>query len=107
MREYVQRAIDADSRLLLLSFLRLAFASLAAPMGKTSLMRRITTLTLLSALLFVSVSGSAPQRVNPLLSPSTLPFQAPPFDKIKDGDFAPAFEAGNERATGGGEEDRR
>jgi len=31
---------------------------------------------------------------NPLLSPSTLPFQAPPFDKIKDSDFLPAFEQG-------------
>jgi len=31
---------------------------------------------------------------NPLLHPSPLPFQAPPFDKIKDGDFAPAFDAG-------------
>ncbi len=33
-------------------------------------------------------------RPNPLMSPSTLPFGAPPFDKIKDGDFKPAFEAG-------------
>jgi peptidyl-dipeptidase Dcp len=31
---------------------------------------------------------------NPLLTASTLPFQAPPFDKIKDSDFRPAFEAG-------------
>jgi peptidyl-dipeptidase Dcp len=31
---------------------------------------------------------------NPLLATSPLPFQAPPFDKIKDGDFAPAFDAG-------------
>ena len=31
---------------------------------------------------------------NPLLSASTLPFQAPPFDKIKDGDYQPAFEEG-------------
>lgn len=31
---------------------------------------------------------------NPLLAPSTLPFQAPPFDKIKDADFMPAFEQG-------------
>src|SRR5437762_8328346 len=29
---------------------------------------------------------------NPLLSPSSLPFQAPPCDKIKDSDFAPAFD---------------
>ncbi|WP_254459899.1 peptidyl-dipeptidase Dcp [Xanthomonas sacchari] len=31
---------------------------------------------------------------NPLLTPSPLPFQAPPFDKIKDSDFLPAFEEG-------------
>ena len=33
-------------------------------------------------------------RSNPLLTPSPLPFGAPPFDKIQDGDFQPAFEAG-------------
>ncbi|MDG2537733.1 peptidyl-dipeptidase Dcp [Dyella jiangningensis] len=32
--------------------------------------------------------------VNPFLEPSTLPFQAPPFDKIKDGDYQPALEEG-------------
>jgi peptidyl-dipeptidase Dcp len=31
---------------------------------------------------------------NPFYAPSTLPFQAPPFDKIKDEDFQPAIEAG-------------
>jgi peptidyl-dipeptidase Dcp len=31
---------------------------------------------------------------NPLYAPSTLPFHAPPFDKIKDGDYQPAIEAG-------------
>jgi len=31
---------------------------------------------------------------NPFFSPSTLPFQAPPFDKIKDSDYRPAIEAG-------------
>lgn len=31
---------------------------------------------------------------NPLLEPSALPFQAPPFDKIQDSDFKPAFEGG-------------
>src|SRR5580698_2105537 len=31
---------------------------------------------------------------NPFYAPSTLPFQAPPFDKIKDEDFQPALEAG-------------
>ena len=33
-------------------------------------------------------------RANPLLTPSPLPFQAPPFDRIQDEDFAPAFEEG-------------
>lgn len=31
---------------------------------------------------------------NPLLHASTLPFQAPPFDKIKSSDFKPAIESG-------------
>jgi peptidyl-dipeptidase Dcp len=31
---------------------------------------------------------------NALLVASTLPFQAPPFDKIKDADYLPAFDAG-------------
>ncbi len=31
---------------------------------------------------------------NPFYAPSTLPFQAPPFDKIKDTDYRPAIEAG-------------
>ena len=31
---------------------------------------------------------------NPFFTPSTLPFHAPPFDKIKDKDFQPAIEAG-------------
>ena len=35
-----------------------------------------------------------PVRTNPFFAPSPLPFQAPPFDRIKEGDFRPAFEAG-------------
>jgi len=31
---------------------------------------------------------------NPFYAPSALPFQAPPFDRIKDGDYQPAIEAG-------------
>jgi peptidyl-dipeptidase Dcp len=31
---------------------------------------------------------------NPFYAPSTLPFHAPPFDKIKDADYQPAIEAG-------------
>ena len=31
---------------------------------------------------------------NPFYAPSTLPFRAPPFDRIKDSDYQPAIEAG-------------
>ena len=31
---------------------------------------------------------------NPFATPSTLPYQAPPFDRIKDTDYQPAIEAG-------------
>ena len=34
---------------------------------------------------------------NPFMEPSTLPFQAPDFTKIKDSDFAPAFDEGIKR----------
>jgi len=34
---------------------------------------------------------------NPFYVPSTLPFQAPPFDKIKDSDYQPAIDAGMAR----------
>jgi len=33
-------------------------------------------------------------RENPLFAPSTLPFGAPPFDRIRDTDYAPAIEEG-------------
>ena len=42
----------------------------------------------------VALSAQAPGRVNPLIVRSSLPFQAPPFDKITDADFAPAFDEG-------------
>src|ERR1700678_3104503 len=31
---------------------------------------------------------------NPFYAPSALPYNAPPFDKIKDSDYQPAIEAG-------------
>src|SRR5437868_6050163 len=43
---------------------------------------------------------SAPSLVaapNPFFNESTLPFQAPPFDKIKDSDYQPALEEGMNR----------
>ncbi len=35
-----------------------------------------------------------PVRTNPFFAPSTLPFHAPPFDRIKDSDYKPAIEEG-------------
>ncbi len=37
---------------------------------------------------------TAAQEVNPLIRPSELPFQYPPFDQIRDSHFKPAFELG-------------
>jgi peptidyl-dipeptidase Dcp len=36
----------------------------------------------------------AMMRSNPLLTPSPLPYQVPPFDQIRDADFQEAFDAG-------------
>jgi peptidyl-dipeptidase Dcp len=38
--------------------------------------------------------SARPAETNPLLEPSKLPFQAPPFDRIKDSDFEPAIDEG-------------
>jgi len=45
----------------------------------------------------VSAATSAAGAVNPFFSASTLPFQAPPFDKIKDSDYQPAIDEGIRR----------
>src|ERR1700760_901702 len=41
-----------------------------------------------------SATGADSSSTNPLFSKSTLPYEAPPFDKIKDSDFKPALEEG-------------
>ena len=44
-----------------------------------------------------AVPQTAPTPVpdpNPLMARSTLPYQAPPFDRLKDTDYEPAIEAG-------------
>ena len=43
---------------------------------------------------FAADSSPAAGRVNPLLTKSPLPFQAPPFDKIQVSDYQPAIEEG-------------
>ena len=39
-------------------------------------------------------TNKKPMTANPLLKESTLPFHIPPFDKIKNEDFTPAYEQG-------------
>jgi peptidyl-dipeptidase Dcp len=66
-------------------------------------MLRSRTLVLVASLTLSACAGTshkastpavkAPDS-NPFFSASTLPFQAPPFDKIKDADFQPAIEEG-------------
>jgi peptidyl-dipeptidase Dcp len=50
------------------------------------------TLTINPASATVEENNFGPS--NPFYAPSTLPFQAPPFDRIKDSDYQPAIEAG-------------
>ncbi|MEG8103921.1 dipeptidyl carboxypeptidase II, partial [Xanthomonas hortorum pv. gardneri] len=63
--------------------------ALAACSGKDSSGKESTTVPEKTA-----ATPAADAAPNPLLTPSTLPFQAPPFDKIKDSDYLPAFEEG-------------
>jgi peptidyl-dipeptidase Dcp len=69
-------------------------------------MLRVMTLSVLAAAVCASAfltsvlaagdqaEGGAAVGSNPLLVPSTLPFEAPPFDKIKTAHLAPALEEG-------------
>jgi peptidyl-dipeptidase Dcp len=58
-----------------------------------SIRHYIIACALLNAAQITAVSA-ATSSDNPLLTESALPFHYPPFDKIKDGDFAPALDAG-------------
>ena len=44
-----------------------------------------------------TASQAAVATANPFFTASALPFQAPPFDRIKDGDYQPAIEEGMKR----------
>ena len=56
---------------------------------------RVLSVSALALAAVLSFQGSASaQRQNPFAEPSKLPLQAPPFDQIKDSDYAPAFEEG-------------
>ncbi len=66
-------------------------------MLRTRLMTTTLSLAVAAAAGFapaVLAKGGGLPASNPFAAPSTLPLQAPPFDKIKDSDYLPAFEAG-------------
>ena len=68
-----------------------------AKKGITILLK--TGLVVAAALPQVPTNAAVPSSAqfgpsNPFYAPSTLPLQAPPFDKIKDSDYQPAIEAG-------------
>ncbi|HEY0265140.1 MAG TPA: M3 family metallopeptidase [Rhizomicrobium sp.] len=52
-------------------------------------MRKVFSISMLALL-----AASPALAANPFAAPSSLPYQAPRFDLIKDGDYQPAFEAG-------------
>src|SRR3954469_23335656 len=53
-----------------------------------------TIFAVLTAFAMQAKTTTTTARPNPLLKASPLPFHAPPFDKIKTGDYKPAIEAG-------------
>jgi peptidyl-dipeptidase Dcp len=55
---------------------------------------RMCGLVMVGAMMAGVAAGQAFGPANPFYAASTLPFQAPPFDKIKDTDYQPAIEAG-------------
>jgi peptidyl-dipeptidase Dcp len=68
-----------------------------AKKGITILLK--TGLVVAAALPQVPTNAAVPSSAqfgpsNPFYAPSTLPLQAPPFDKIRDSDYQPAIEAG-------------
>ena len=73
------------------------------PKGRTNTVRSSTAVWIIVGVIGVGAVAGARSAVaedasfgpsNPFFAPSTLPFQAPPFDKIKDEDYLPAIEAG-------------
>src|SRR3954469_16513700 len=56
-----------------------------------------TIFAVLTAFAMQAKTTTTTARPNPLFKASTLPFHAPPFDKIKTGDYKPAIEAGRKQ----------
>src|SRR5712671_4054249 len=67
------------------------------PKGTT--MRRVYLAILAATFPALALAGPKTARTsamadNPFMQPSTLPFELPPFDRIRDSDYLPAFHAG-------------
>ena len=64
------------------------------------MLKLMTTIATTGAIVLGALNASAATAdtkfgpSNPFYAPSTLPFHAPPFDRIKDEDYQPAIEAG-------------
>lgn len=63
-------------------------------MTRSTALLPLCGLLLATSLPVLSVEGDALSATNPFAQVSTLPYQLPPFDRIKDADFRPAFDAG-------------
>ena len=63
-------------------------------MNKSVILLYIASLVMYASCKNSDKNMSSTDTDNIFFQPSTLPFQAIPFDRIKDGDFEPAFEKG-------------
>jgi peptidyl-dipeptidase Dcp len=63
--------------------------------SRTALTAALLTVAAFSA--GAQTPPSTAERSNPFFEPSVLPYQAPPFDLIKDSDYQPAIEEGMKR----------
>jgi peptidyl-dipeptidase Dcp len=61
---------------------------------KASLAASAATGLLLAGFAAEPAAGPTSMIANPLLAPSALPYELPPFELIKDEHFVPAFEIG-------------
>src|SRR6187399_1359646 len=57
-------------------------------------MKFVAASLLATALAVPQPAPTPAPRPNPLLTRSALPYQAPPFDRIRDADYGPAIEQG-------------
>jgi peptidyl-dipeptidase Dcp len=62
-------------------------------MGRNRIVRLVVYSLILSVLSLQAAQPTVKEPSDPFAAPSTLPFQYPPFDRIRSGDFAAAFTA--------------